>query len=50
MVENVFKDVHEKQLEELRKKSDTPQPEEKELDGKMDRKKFLEYVLKSVFF
>ena len=50
MVENVFKTIHEEQLEQLGKQSYLPLQEEKEVDGKMDKKTFLDYVGKSVLF
>ena len=43
MVENVFQKVHEEQIEKLDgKKAQSSEP--REIDGKMDKKKFLEYV------
>ena len=49
MVEDVFHKIHEEQIEETRGKSKTkgtktPQFEPREVDGKMDKKQFLEYV------
>ena len=45
MVENVFKSIHEEQLEKIAdEKGNTPLLQERELDGKMDKKEFLAYV------
>ena len=43
MVEDVFQKVHEDQMEKLAEKK-LPSSELREIDGKMDKKKFLEYV------
>ena len=43
MVEDVFQKVHEEQMEKLKGKK-VVNSEPKEYDGKMDKKKFLEYV------
>ena len=45
MVENCFQKVHQEQMEKLdsRRKKGTEQ-EARELDGKMDKKAFLEYI------
>ena len=43
MVEDVFQKVHEDQMEKLAEKN-MPSSEPREIDGKMDKKKFLEYV------
>ncbi len=50
MVEDVFKNMHEEQLEKLGKKSYFPLQEAREIDGKMDKKAFLKYVSKLVYF
>lgn len=50
MVENVFRNVHEGQLEKLGKNAYLPPQQEREIDGKMDRKTFLEYVERLVYF
>ena len=43
MVEEVFQKVHEEQMEKLdHNKAASSEP--REIDGKMDKKKFLEYV------
>ena len=45
MVENVFKSIHEEQLEKIAdEKGNSPLLQERELDGKMDKKEFLAYV------
>ena len=45
MVENVFKSIHEEQLEKIAdEKGNTPLLQERELDGKRDKKEFLAYV------
>ena len=54
MVEDVFHKIHEEQIEETRGKSKTkgtktPQFEPREVDGKMDKKQFLEYVKGYIF-
>ena len=43
MVEDVFQKVHEDQMEKLAEKK-ISSSEPREIDGKMDKKKFLEYV------
>ena len=43
MVEDVFQKVHEEQIEKLGEKK-MASSEPREIDGKMDKKKFLEYV------
>ena len=45
IVEDVFKTMHEEQLKDLGERSTNEQPQqEREIDGKMDRKTFLDYV------
>ena len=48
MVEDVFQRIHEEQMEKLENSttvpSNTPLQQERELDGKMDKKTFLQYV------
>ena len=46
MVEECFKKIHEEQMEDLGKKAYTPMQQEREIDGKMDKKAFLDYVKK----
>ena len=43
MVEDVFQKVHEDQMEKLGEQK-MASSEPREIDGKMDKKKFLEYV------
>ena len=43
MVEDVFQKVHEEQIQKLGEKK-MASSEPREIDGKMDKKKFLEYV------
>ena len=43
MVEDVFQKVHEDQMEKLAEQK-ISSSEPREIDGKMDKKKFLEYV------
>ena len=50
MVEDVFKRLHEEQLEQLGERAYMPLQQEREIDGKMDRKTFLEYCSKLVYF
>ena len=46
MVEECFKKIHDKQMEQLEKAPDAPLHQEREIDGKMDKKSFLKYVKK----
>ena len=47
MVEECFKKIHDKQMEQLiEKDTHAPLHQEREIDGKMDKKSFLKYVKK----
>ena len=49
MVEDVFKNKHNEQLEILGNKSYLSPHEAREIDGKMDKKAFLDYASKLVY-
>ena len=46
MVEECFKKIHDEQMEKLEKTPYSPLQQEREIDGKMDKKRFLQYVKK----
>ena len=46
MVEECFKKIHDKQMEQLEQGTHAPLNQEREIDGKMDKKSFLKYVKK----
>ena len=46
LVEECFKKIHEEQMEKLEEKAYAPLQQEREIDGKMDKKAFLAYVKK----
>ena len=46
MVEECFKKIHDKQMEQLELGTYAPLNQEREIDGKMDKKRFLQYVKK----
>ena len=46
LVEECFKKIHDEQMEQLQQSSYMPLQQEREIDGKMDKKRFLQYVKK----
>lgn len=48
LVEECFKKIHDKEMEQLEQSPYIPLQQEREIDGKMDKKKFLQYVKKLV--